>query len=139
VAQIFPVQQDEIDLQYSHITHNVSGAFDAAADLGKAVTLDPATPYTVKLAGNGDFVFGQVKTYEDRKGEGIRTANVARHFVSRLPIDPANPAVGIGATVVGGATPGTVKAAGTPNHSINCVVALATYAGVNYAIVQKLS
>lgn len=83
-------------------TYALSGvaATDAAvaAAAGKAVSLDTTAPNTVKLAGDGDAIFGRVYVAENRDVLGIRVASVARKFKEKLTPSAAylaaTPAVG---------------------------------------------
>jgi hypothetical protein len=78
-----------------------------SADLGKAVTLDTTAPATVKLAGDGDPIYGRIFQIEDRSQEGVTTCTVETRFRKRLPKSAA--AITLGASVVG-AGAGLVKA-----------------------------
>ena len=105
-----------------HLTMALSGLAnetDSRNVVGKAVALDPATPNTAKLAGDGDVIIGRLASFENRKIEGIVVAAVEFRFANTLPIK-AGEVVAVGATVVG-AGAGEVKAAATPNHNTNFV------------------
>ena len=119
----------------------VSGTV-TTADVGKAVALDTTTANTVKLAGDGDAIFGRLETFEDRVQEGIKVGAISRKFRTVLPVK-ANltglNAVAVGDTVAG-AGAGEVKAlnngtAKTPDHDKNVVVEILTG---NRAVVEKL-
>lgn len=108
------------------------------SDVGKAVALDTATAKKVKLAGNGDLVFGRLESVENRVQEGILVGAVAVQFIQKLPIKSglsSHDVVVVGSTVVGAGS-GEVKAkndgsAPTPDHSDNIVLAVtATHATV---------
>jgi hypothetical protein len=111
-----------------------------AADVGKAVALDTAAN-TVKLAGDGDNIYGRLETFEDRKQQGIKVGAVSRKFRSKLPVKSGLTSfnvVAVGDTVVGAGS-GEVKAsnsgsAKTPDIYKNTVVEV----GSGYAIVEKL-
>lgn len=79
-----------------------------SADIGKAVTLDTAAEATVKLAGDGDPIYGRLFQVEDRSQEGVTTCTVETRFRKRLPKTAA--AITKGDSVVG-AGGGLVKAA----------------------------
>lgn len=100
-----------------------------SADIGKAVSLDTATPGTVKLAANDDVIYGRITSIEPRTQEGVTTVTVEAKFRNRLPTS-ANPA--IGGSVVGSGN-GLVKPAVTANPAHNVVL----FVGAGYAIVQK--
>lgn len=84
----------------------ISGAV-TSADLGKAVTLDTTADATVKLAADGDPIYGRIFQIEDRSQEGVTTCTVETRFRKRLPKTAA--AITRGASVVG-AGAGLVKA-----------------------------
>ena len=102
----------------SHLTF-VLAADITAADVGKAVSIDTSAANKVKLAAADDVIVGRLATVEDRKVEGQLVGAVALRFSNELPIAAAQ-VVAVGDTVVG-AGAGEVKAAATPNHSVNFV------------------
>lgn len=76
-------------------------------DVGKAVSLDTSTPMTVKLAADGDEIFGRFEVYESRLQDGTTLATIATEFMGALPLkDGETP--NIGDTLIGGGS-GTVK------------------------------
>lgn len=112
----------------------VSGTV-TAADVGKAVALDTTAPNTVKLAGDNDAIFGRLETFEDREQEGIKVGAVSRKFRTVLPTAAA---VTVGAEVVGSATAGAVKPAGTqPAEGLKSNRVIEVLTG-NRAVVEKL-
>lgn len=121
-------------------TFAVSGAV-TAADVGKAVALDTTTPNTVKLAGDGDAIFGRLEVLEDRTQEGLKVGTVSRKLRAKLPVKTGLNALNtpaIGDTVVG-AGGGEVKSKnnGTirqPDQTDNTVIEL----GTGYVVVEKL-
>jgi hypothetical protein len=115
-------------------TMNVSGSA-TRADVGKAVALDPAAPNTVKLAGDNDVIFGRLETFEADGLDGLKVGAVARKF--RAPIKSTG-AIAVGDYVVGSATAGVVKAAGTQpagNAKSNLVIEVLTG---NRVVVEQL-
>lgn len=56
------------------------------ADIGKAVSIDTSADNKVKLAGDGDPIFGRLISVEDRSQEGLLVGAVALKFASTLPI-----------------------------------------------------
>jgi hypothetical protein len=112
-------------------TMNVSGAV-TRQDVGKAVSLDPAADNTVRLALDGDAIYGRLESLETGGLDGLTAGAVATRFQAPLPTDGT--AINRGATVIGGATPGTVKAAATPNIADNSVLVAAT-AGAGKSVV----
>lgn len=112
----------------------VSGAV-TVNDVGKAVALDLTAPNTVKLAGDGDAVFGRLETFEDRTQEGIKVGAVSRKFRTILPTSAQ---LAVGDEVVGSATAGAVKANPTqpePGAGANVVVEVIS---ATQAVVEKL-
>ena len=139
MAQLFGVRQADMPFDDANITHYVTGTV-VAADVGKAVTFDTTTPTAVKLCGAGDEVVGRLETLEIRTIEGITVGNIGRAFIGWLAWDPADIAnAQIGKTVIGGATPGTVKAAASPAWYKNVVVNIKVDGGTTYGLVQKLA
>lgn len=128
VLEAFSFEADTFTRYISGITTQV-----AADIIGHAVALDATAAGTVKLAGDGDYVYGRVYQYEDRKQEGVKTVSVERRFVKRLPKTAA--AIAIGATVVG-AGAGLVKAAVSPDQNINTVIFVDET--LDYVVVEKL-
>lgn len=88
-------------------------------DIGKAVSIDTAAPNSVKLAADGEFVFGRLETVEDRVTEGMLVGAVAVRFSNTLPYTGT---VAVGNTAVGSTTPGLVRAAAAADHSHNVIV-----------------
>lgn len=95
-------------------TYALSGAFaDEAAVLataGKVVSLDTAAAGTVKLAGDGDAIFGRVYVAEKRAVLGLTVASIARKFKEAVPTAAGYTTPAIGDRVIGGGN-GTVKKA----------------------------
>lgn len=91
------------------------------ADEGKAVTVDTSAANTVKLAGDGDDIFGRLERVEDRSIEGTLVGTVALKGSLKLPKTDA--AITVGASVQGSATAGKVKLlAASANTNNNVVV-----------------
>lgn len=107
-----------------------------AAAAGKAVSLDTAASGTVKLAGDGDVIFGRVFQAENRAVSGMVVASVARKFKERLPAASGHGIV-VGNRIVGAGS-GLVKkdtansGAGSPTNPI--VIAV----GTDYVIAEML-
>jgi hypothetical protein len=81
-----------------------------AANVGGAVTLDLTAENTMKMAGAGDKVYGQLQTFEDRTIEGIKVGTVMLKGGMRFTIADAETVI-VGDTLVGaGSATGTVKA-----------------------------
>lgn len=113
-------------------TRFISGTVDASC-VGKAVTIDNTADATVKLAGDGDPVYGRIFQYEDRSQEGVKVVSVERKFIKRLP--KSNAAITRGDHVVGagnGAVKTGTPTAGDGGRNYALVV------GSDYVIVEKL-
>ena len=99
-------------------TRYITGTVDATC-VGKACAIDSSAAGSVKLAGDGDAVYGRIYQYEDRTQEGIKVVTVERKFIKRLPKTAA--AIALGDHVVGGGA-GLVKtatyAAGEPRNYV---------------------
>lgn len=122
-------------------TMNVSGAV-TRAHVGRAVALDTTADNTVKLAGDGDEIYGRLESFETGGLDGLTVGAVSRKFRAPLPVKAGLTgfnAVARGDTLVG-AGDGEVKAlnsgsAKTPNRSLN--VAL-TAPAANAVVVEML-
>jgi hypothetical protein len=116
-------------------TRFITGTVDASC-IGKAVTNDPTVPGAVKLAGEGDPVYGRIYTYEDRAQESVKVVGCERKFIKRLPKSAAAIALGdhVVGTLVGGVggfvKTGTPSATDPRNHVL--------FVGSDYVIVEKL-
>lgn len=104
-----------------------------AADVGKAVSLDTTADATVKLAADGEAIYGRIFQVENRTQEGVVTVTVETRFRKRLP-KATGTVIARGATIVG-AGGGLVKAAGVTDTAKN--VALTTGSGLDYVIVEQ--
>lgn len=93
---------------------NVTGAV-TQANVGELVTQDKTQANSVKLLADGDIPIGQLRTFEDRKIEGIKVGTV-NHMGGMEPVAYTG-ALAIGDSVVGSATPGKVKKADAANRS----------------------
>lgn len=102
-----------------HYPFMISGTV-TAADLGKPVTLDKTAANTVKIAGDGDTILGQLVTYEDRKVEGVKVATVALRGGWAFKVKSGD-ALAIGDTAVG-AGAGEIKKATANDLNQNVVV-----------------
>jgi hypothetical protein len=116
-------------------TRFITGTVDASC-IGKAVTLDPAVAGAVKLAGEGDSVYGRIYTYEDRAQEGTKVVGCERKFIKRLPKSAA--AVAIGDHVVGTLVNGVGGFVKTGVATVNDPRNTALFVGSDYVIVEKL-
>lgn len=108
----------------------------AAADaIGKAVSQDTAAAVSVKLAADGERIFGRVYHAENRSDLGVRTAAVQRKFKEKLPAAEGH-AITLGSSVVGAGN-GLVRlaAAGAETTGAgNTVVEV----GTNFVVVEQL-
>lgn len=98
---------------------------------GRAVSLDTSAPATVKMAADGEAIYGYVFQIEDRSQEGVVTVSVETRFRKRLKKDGAT-VMAIGDTAVG-AGAGLVKSAVTADSAKNVVLEVAS----DYVIVQQ--
>lgn len=106
---------------------------EVAATAGKAVSLDTSAAASVKLAADGETIFGRVYIAENRASSGGgKVATVARKFKERLPAAVGH-GIAIGDRVVG-AGAGLVKkdAAGGVANPIVIEV------GTDYVVAEKL-
>jgi len=111
-----------------------------SADVGKAVAIDTSAANTVKLAGDGEQVIGNLVVVEDRGVEGVLVGTIALRGGFRFQeVDTPALALAIGDTVVG-AGDGEVRArtnaagdAKEADHSDNIVVDVD---GTNITIVR---
>ena len=84
-----------------------------AADVGKAVEIDPTGEQKVKLATDDAIIIGRLEVVEDRKQEGILVGTVSLKGFNYFPVKTGLTgieAVALGDTVVG-AGAGEVKGA----------------------------
>lgn len=100
-----------------HLSGNFANEAAVAGSAGKAVSLDTGAAGTVKLAGDGDLIFGRIYVAEDRVAiGGGRVASVTRTFKEKLPAAVGHGIV-VGDSVVGAGN-GLVKKAGAANRTI---------------------
>ena len=78
-----------------------------AADIGKAVSIKAGSANTVKLAGDGDLIVGNLFSIEDRTVEGVKVGTVSTRGGFLLNTTGV---IAVGDSVVGSATAGSVKA-----------------------------
>jgi len=106
VSYGFPLDDDT----FTYLITGLAQTDDAAASAaGKAVTQDKTKAAAVKLAGDGDEIFGRVFQAENRAVQGFMTAAVQRRFKEKLPA-AAGHGIALGDSVVG-AGAGLVKKA----------------------------
>lgn len=105
-----------------------------AATFGKVVTLDKAVAEggAVKLAGDGDPIFGRIYVAENRAILNMRTASVARFFKERVPA-AVNHGIVVGDRIVGAGN-GLVKKDAAAAATNPIVVAV----GTDYVIAEML-
>ena len=105
-----------------NVTFNLASSV-VIGDVGKPVTLDTTTGNTVKVAGDGDVIFGRLETFEDRQTGKVGA--VAFKFIQNFPVKSGD-LLAVGDTAVGSTVSGEIKKAGANNHSQNFVVAIAS-------------
>jgi hypothetical protein len=124
---------------FTYLLTGVAATDDAvAATAGKAVSLDTAAAGSVKLAADGEEIFGRVYVAENRAVSGVRVASIARKFKERLPAT-AGHAIAVGNRVVG-AGAGLVRkvATGVPAEVTAGAGNVVVETGTDYVIVEKL-
>ena len=89
-----------------------------AADVGKPVALDTSANNTVKLAGSGDVIIGNLKTVVTGTTEGINYGTV--EFKGGFTWNFTGTVV-VGDQVVGSATAGSVEAGANPRSLVVAV------------------
>lgn len=104
------------------LTFNLATAV-VEADIGKPMTLDTTTGTTMKVAGDGDVIFGRLETFEARTAGKVGT--VSTKFVQKFPVKAAD-ALAVGDTAVGSVISGEIKKAPANDHSQNYVIAIAS-------------
>lgn len=96
---------------FTYALTGVAATDDAvAATVGKVVSQDVTAPGSVKLAGDGDAIFGRIYVAENRTLLNMRVASVARKFKEKVPTAAGYAAPAVGDRVIGGGN-GTVKKA----------------------------
>ena len=132
VSEGFPIGIFSFTYHLTGFAANVTDDVVAAA-AGKAVALDITAAASVKLAGDGDVIFGRVYVAENRASSGGgKVATVARKFKERLPAAVGH-GINIGDRIVG-AGAGLVKkdaAAGVGNPIV-------IETGTDYVVAEKL-
>lgn len=113
-------------------------------DIGKAVSFKSNTANTVQLAGDGEFIVGNILSFEDRTTEGLRLVTVQTEGGYLFPLNPNATASSpdelpvpgefiVGGTASGGGK-GYVQRAQTSDRSKFMVVELKTISSVNYVV-----
>lgn len=116
-------------------TYLITGLADEAAVAaapGYAVSQDKTAANSVKLAADGDEIFGRVFSAENRTVLGFKTAAIQRRFKEKLPTVPT-PGLAIGDRVIGGGG-GLVKKDVSATSRGPIVLEL----GTNYVVVEHL-
>lgn len=108
--------------EYSIITFLLASTM-TAADAGKPVALDTTANGRVKVAGDGERIFGYLESFEDRVVEGNKVGAVAQRFGMSFKIKAAD-TLAVGDTAVGAGN-GEVKKAAAGDPKDNIVVAVA--------------
>ena len=108
------------DFTFTMLLASGHGLTDAEL-IGRCVALDTTADATVKVAGDGDNIYGRIFQVEDRSQEGLVTVNVETRFRKRVKKAGAT-TIARGESVVG-AGAGLVKAAATDDLAKNIVLA----------------
>ena len=98
------------DFTFTYLISGLADETAVAAAAGRAASLDTAAANTVKLAADGDEIFGRIFLAENRTVLGFKTAAVQRRFKEKLPAAEGHGIV-VGDRVIG-AGAGLVKKAG---------------------------
>ena len=102
------------------------------ADLiGRVVSLDTSADATVKIAADGEAIYGRIFQVEDRSQEGVVTVTVETRFRKRIKKASAT-VMARGDTAVG-AGDGLVKSAAAADPAKNVVLSVAS----DYVIVEQ--
>lgn len=132
VSHGFPLDADTFTYE---LTGEARTDAAAAAAAGKAVTQDKTKTASVKLADDGEDIFGRVFQAENRQVQGFMTAAVQRRFKEKLPAATGHGIV-LGDSVVGGAPvngqKGFVKKAAEANRTVVVEV------GTDFVVVELL-
>ncbi len=134
VSSGFPLD----DFTFTYLISGLADDAAVAAAPGKVVSQDTAAASTVKLAGDGDAIFGRVRTAENRSVLGIKTAAIQRKFKELVPTAAGYSAPAVGDRVIGGGA-GTVKkatantGAGVPSDPV-VVEVFTGYVAVEFGI-----
>lgn len=99
--------------------------------IGRVVSLDTSADATVKVAADGEAIYGRIFQVEDRSQEGVVTVSVETRFRKRIKKDAAT-VMNRGDTAVG-AGAGLVKSAVSADPAKNVVLAVAD----DYVIVEQ--
>ncbi len=130
----------------STFTFNVSGTV-ATTDEGKALALDATGENTLKLAGAGDMIIGQLFKYEDRGAQKLVTAACDGVFAFPIASGLAGQAVVAVGKYLEGSANGNVRAIDLSGAMATAaaapklnwlVIELVTLNGVDYAVAMKV-
>lgn len=102
----FPID----DVTFTYLISGLADETAVANSAGRAVSQDVTAANTVKLAADGDEIFGRVFLSENRTVLGIKTSTIQRMFKEKLPANAGHGIV-VGDRVVGAGS-GFVKKAG---------------------------
>lgn len=128
---MFAVSLNSILFEDDQMTYNLAAGI-TSAHVGRAVTIDATSPNTMKLAGDGDIIYGRLETVEDRSIEGQLVGTVARKFSGKLPVKVGE-SIDVGDAIVGAGS-GEVKAKATPAGWERTIAFMAAANG--YVVVQ---
>lgn len=130
VLEGFPRGTETFTYHLSGFPANASDEQVAAA-AGKVVSLDTTAAGTVKLAGDGDAIFGRVYVAENRAAiGGGKVASVTRTFKEKVPAAVGH-GIAVGDSVVGAGN-GLVKKAAGANRTI------VIQTGTDFVVVESL-
>lgn len=118
-------------------TYELASAI-VVGDVGKAVAVDASAGNTVKLAGDGDAIFGRLETFEDRTLEGIKVGAVSRKFKAKLKA-VASHGLAVGDAVCGSTTAGVVRKAVLDVDTTSGAAKVATSDPITNVVVEVLA
>ena len=99
--------------------------------IGRVVSIDTSAQATVKVAADGEAVYGRIFQVEDRSQEGVVTVSVETRFRKRIK-KASGTSMDIGDTAVGAGN-GLVKSAAAADPAKNVVLAVDS----EYVIVEQ--
>lgn len=126
------VSLDGYHFEDSIFTYNLTGTVDVTDRrlVGAPVSIDTTARNSVKIAGDGDEIYGRIESVEKRDFGTV--AGVALRWSGRFEKD-ANVTINVGQTVIG-AGGRKVKAANAYSRAQNTVVEV----GTDYVVTQRV-
>jgi hypothetical protein len=131
----FPIDAFTFTYYLSGVAQTDTAVADA---VGKAVSFDDTAASTVKLAGDGEAIFGRVFQAENRDVLDVVTAAIQRKFKEKLPAAAAH-GITVGDSVVGDGA-GLVRLAnsGVPAEVTAGARNIVVEVGTDFVVVEQL-